>query len=70
MAEAGRDLLGAPAPTPLLKQDHLELVAQDRVQTASEYLQGWRLYNLSGQPGPVLSHPYSEKVFLDVQMPK
>jgi len=31
----------------------------------SEYLQGWRLHHLSGQPVPVLSHPHS-KVFPDV----
>ena len=34
---------------PLLKQGHLQPVDQDRVQTACEYLQGWRLYSLSGQ---------------------
>jgi len=28
---------------------------QIRVQMAFEYLQGWRLHNLSGQPMPVLS---------------
>ena len=32
------------------------------VQMAFEYLQGWRLRNLSGQPVPVLSHPHSKKV--------
>ena len=30
-----------------------------------EYLQGWRLHNLCGQL--VLGHPYSKKVFPDVQ---
>ena len=34
---------------------------------AFEYLQGWRLHNLPGQPVPVLSHPHSKKVFPDVQ---
>jgi len=52
---------------PLLKQGHLELLAQDHVQVASEYLQGWRLQRLSGQPVPVLGHPHNEKVFLGVQ---
>ena len=32
-----------------------------------EYLQEWRLCNLSGQPVPVFGHTYSEKVFPDVQ---
>ena len=45
---------------PLLKQDHLEPVAQDHGQTAFEYLQGGRLHNLSGQLVPVLSHPHSK----------
>jgi len=49
MAEAGKDLWRSPAPTPLIDQ-----FAQDRVQAASEYLQGWRLHNLPEQPVPVL----------------
>ncbi|KAK4828375.1 hypothetical protein QYF61_026113 [Mycteria americana] len=56
-----------PQPTPLLKQGHLEPVAQDRVQTAFEYLQGWRLHKLPGQSVPLLSQPHSKKVFPDVQ---
>jgi len=59
MVEVGRDLQRPPGPTPLLKQGHLELIAQDCVQTASEYLQRWRLHKLSGQPVPVLGHPHS-----------
>jgi len=38
MAEAGGDLLRSCGPAPLLKQDHLEPVAQDHVQTAFDYL--------------------------------
>ena len=68
MAEVGRDLWRSSAPTTLLKQGHLQLVAQDHVQTAFEYLQGWRIHNLSGQPVPVLSHPHGAKVFPDVQV--
>ena len=52
---------------PLLKQDHLELVAQDSVQLGFEYLQGWRLHTLPGQAVPVLSHPHSKNRFPDVQ---
>ena len=51
----------------LLKQGRLELVAQDHVQTAFEYLQGWPLHDLPGQAVPVLSHLHGEKVFPDVQ---
>ena len=61
------DLWRSCSPKPLLKQGHPEPVAQDRVQTAFEYIQGWRLHNLSGQPVPVLCHPQSEAVFPDVQ---
>jgi len=41
--------LGWAGPAPLLKQVHLELVAQDRVHTALEYFQGWRSHSLSRQ---------------------
>ncbi|KAK4826745.1 hypothetical protein QYF61_010998 [Mycteria americana] len=59
MTEVGRDLWKASDPTPLLKQGHLDLLAQDYVQPPFEYVQGWRLHNLSGQPVPVLSHPHN-----------
>jgi len=45
----------------MLKQGHLEPVAQDHVQMAFENLQGWRLHNLLGLPVPVVSHLCSEK---------
>lgn len=48
---------------PLLRQGHPRLVAQDRVQMALGYLQGWQLQHLPGEPVPVLGHPHSEKVF-------
>jgi len=47
----------------LLKHSHL----QPTVQTAFEYLKGWRHHNLSGQPAPVLGHPHNKKVFSGVQ---
>ena len=43
MVEVGRDLWRSSGPNPLLKQGHLEPVAQDHVQMAFEYLQGWIL---------------------------
>ena len=44
------------------------MIAQDRVQTGSEYLQAWRLHDLPGQPVPARGHPHSENVFPDIQM--
>lgn len=55
-------------PSPLLKRGHLETIAQDHVRMAFEDLQEGRPYNLSGQHLPVLGHPHSEKVLLDVQI--
>lgn len=37
-----------------------EQVAQDRVLSGSERLQGWRHHNLSRQPASAFSHPHSE----------
>lgn len=54
MVEVERSLL-------LLKLDCQENVAQKCVQTASEYLQGWRFHNHSGEPVPLYSHPRSKK---------
>ena len=67
MGETGGDLWRSSGPTPVLKQGHLEQVAQDCIQMAFQYLQGWRLHNLSGQPVPVLGHSPSKKVFPDGQ---
>lgn len=46
------------------REGHLETVAQNRVQVAFDYLQERRLYNLSGQPVPMLGHPPSKVCFL------
>lgn len=53
----------------LLKQRHVEPVVQNCVQMTFEYLQRWRLHNLSGQSQTVtvLGCPPSKKVFFDVQ---
>lgn len=50
--------------SPLLKQGHLELIAQDCIQMTLEYLQEWRLCSLPGQPVPVLGHPLNNKVLM------
>lgn len=62
-SEAGRDLWKSSCPTSMLKQGLQELVTQGHVQTALEYLQGWRLHSISAQP--VLSYLHSKKVFPD-----
>jgi len=46
MPEVVRDLWRLSGPT-LLKQGHLELLAQDHVPVGPEYLKGRRLHNLS-----------------------
>lgn len=58
-SEAGRDLWKSSCPTSLLRQGLREPVIQGRVQTALEYLQGWRLHSISAQP--VLSYLHSKK---------
>lgn len=44
-----------------------EPIAQDCAQTAFECLQRYRLHNLLGQPGEMLSHLHSEKGLPGVQ---
>lgn len=48
------------------KEGLLEQAAQDLIQLPSEYLQGWRLCTLSGQPVPVSDHPYGKSFFRSV----
>lgn len=48
------------------KTDCLQKVAQETVQTGSEYLQKRRLHNLSGKPVPVLCCPHSKEDFSQV----
>lgn len=60
MVKVGRYLEKSSCPAPLLKQGHLELVAQGCVQVASECPWGWRLCSLSGQPVPELGHPHNK----------
>jgi len=67
LTEAGRDLCRSPGSTPLFEQGHPELVVQDHVQTAFEYLQGGRPYNISGQTVAGLSHSHSKNMLPDVQ---
>ena len=62
MVRVGRDLCGSSSPTLLPKQGHPEQAAEDLVQAGLEYLQRRRLHSLSGQPGPGLHHPQSEKI--------
>jgi len=67
MVKVDRGVWRLLCPTVLLKQGCLGQFSQVHVQTAFEYLQRWRLHNLSRQPVPVLGHPHSEKAFPDIQ---
>lgn len=49
ITDVGRDLLRATSQTSPLKQDQLQQVAQDCIQPSFEYVQQWRLHNLSGK---------------------
>jgi len=68
MVGVGRDLCGSSSLTPLPKQGHLQQAAQDFIPVGFQYLQRRRLYNPSGQPGPVLCHPQSEEFLSHVQL--
>jgi len=68
MVGVARDLWRSSSPTTLLKQFHLEQVAQDLVQVGFEYLQRRRLHNPSGQPVPVHCRPQCKAVLPLVQM--
>lgn len=57
LVEVGRDVWRSSSPSPCSKQGELEQVAQGRVRSGFEYLQGWRDFNLSGQPAPGLMSP-------------
>ena len=63
----GWNSAGHPVQPPRPKQGHLQQAAQDLVQAGLEYLQRRRIYNLPGQPVPVLRHPQSEEVLPHVQ---
>jgi len=67
MVEVGRNHLLHLVKNPLLKQGHLDPVAQDHIQVVIEYLQVWKNHNVPEQPEPLLNHPHSKKVFPDVQ---
>jgi len=55
----GRELLTSFSPSQLPRQSLLQLVAEGLVQLRFEYLQGWRLQNLSGQSGPLFDRPHA-----------
>lgn len=63
---AGTDLWRSSSPAPMLKQVHLEQLAQDYVQEGFECLQR-RLHSIYGQPVQVLCHTQSEEVFPHIQ---
>lgn len=55
--------MASSGPTPQINQVYLQQAAQDHDQVF-EYLQGWRLHNLSGQSVTGLGHPHTENSFL------
>lgn len=55
MVEVGRHL-EIMWSKPMLKQDHLNLVAEDHVQLCFKYLQGWRFCNLFEQRVLMFDH--------------
>lgn len=59
----GRNFWISSSPDPLLKQVHLEQIAQNHIQVNFEYLQKRRFHNFSAQPLPVLCHPHSKEAF-------
>lgn len=65
MVKAGRRLCSSK---PLLKQLHLQELAQDHIWMGFKYLQRKRLHSLSGQPVPVLCHPQRTEAFPHSQM--
>jgi len=58
----GRDLERSSSLIPLLEQEHLDQVTQERVQVGFECLQRRRCHNLPGQPVPMFCYLY-HKVF-------
>ena len=52
----------------MLKQIHLEQVAQYCIQMGFECLQRRRLHSLSGQPVPLLCHPQGKEVLPHIQV--
>lgn len=56
-----------PCPTPLVHQNHLQLVAQVHIWMTFENLESWKHHNLPKPFVPLLGHPHRERVFLDVQ---
>ena len=66
VVRVGRDFWRTSSPTPT-KASSLQQVAQESIQAFFEYHQRRSLYNLSGQPFPVLCHPHN-KVFPHVHI--
>jgi len=59
-----------PVQPPCSEQGHLQpdQVARSPIQPGLGCFQEWDIYHLSGQPVPVLHHPYCEDFFLKMQV--
>lgn len=67
-AEVGRDVWRSPHPPSCSQQAQPEQAAQGCVQLASEYLQGWRLNGVAGQPVEKKCLCYLAAVSLNTEM--
>lgn len=65
--EVRKELWRSPSSSLCSSMATYSLLPRSMFQTPFEYLQGEGFHNLTGQPGPVLSHPHSYKVSPHVQ---
>lgn len=63
LGEVG-DVKRSPVQHLIVSARRSNQVAWAFLQLSLENLQGWRLYNISGQPAPMFDCPHGEKVFL------
>lgn len=63
LCEPDRHLWRSPGLSPCLEQGPWQQAAQGLAQLSFDYLQGWILHSISGQPVLVCDHPHSEHFF-------
>jgi len=69
MAWVEKDHSDDPVSSPCYVQGYrpADQAAQSLIQPGLEYLQGWGIHNLLGQPDPVRHHPLGEKIPSHIQ---
>lgn len=65
MGEFGGTSGDRPVQLPCSEQGQREQVPWGCVQSRPEYLQGWRLQSLSGQPALVFDQPHAKTLFFN-----